>query len=254
MTAEQPAAAEGPGPSVDPEERAYYERLAERWWDAQGPFWPLHRLNRLRTDYIRDRLCERLGRDPGGPRPLAGLRMLDIGCGGGLLSEAMAGLGARVVGIDPVEKNIRAARIHAARSGAAVEYRHAFAEDVAGAGERFDVVLNMEVVEHVNDLPSFLGACATLVGAPGVMFVATINRTPVAWVSAILGAEYILRWLPRGTHQWRKLRRPGEVRAPLEAAGLTLVDRTGVRVNPLNRHFALTRYMGINYMLMLARS
>lgn len=240
-------------PTVDAREVAFYENLASFWWDRHGPFWPLHRLNALRVDWIRDRLCGRLGRSPAAPNPLEGLQVLDIGCGGGILSESMAGLGARVTGIDVVEKNVRIAALHAARQDLCVAYRACTAEQLASEGARFDVVLNMEVVEHVADLPAFMGACNRLVAPGGAMFVATINRTPLAWLFAIVGAEYVLRWLPRGTHRWREFRTPAEIRALLQRDGLEVAAESGVFINPLSRTFRLTPRMGVNYMLMAER-
>ncbi|SEQ04282.1 2-polyprenyl-6-hydroxyphenyl methylase / 3-demethylubiquinone-9 3-methyltransferase [Ectothiorhodospira magna] len=240
--------------SIDPEEVARYTALADRWWDESGPFWPLHTLNRLRTDYICDRLCAHLGRDPSAPHPLAGLRLLDIGCGGGILSESMARLGAQVHGIDVTEKNIAVARLHARHSGLDIHYEVVPVETLAARKARYDVVLNMEVVEHVADLPGFMAACNSLVEPNGISFIATLNRTPVSLIVAIVGAEYILRWLPRGTHQWRRFPKPAELEALLMADGLQVVERTGVRVNPFNRSMHLTGYLGVNYMLITTRT
>jgi len=240
------------GTGIDPAEVAYFERLAHRWWDTAGPFWPLHRLNALRLDYLRDQASAALGRDPRADLPFAGLAVLDIGCGGGLLSEAVARLGATLVGIDVTEKNLRVARLHAQGSGLAIDYRLAEAGQLAAAGEQFDLVLNMEVVEHVEQRPLFLEQCARLVRPGGVMVVSTINRTWAAGLTAILGAEYLLRWLPRGTHHYRKLVRPAEVTAGL-GADFRCLHRTGVRVNPFNRHFSFTPWMGVNYMLVMQR-
>jgi len=239
--------------SIDPEELAYFERLAHRWWDQEGPFWPLHRLNAFRVTYIRERLCAELGRDPSAEQPLAGLRLLDIGCGGGILSESVARLGASVVGAEISEKNVRVAALHAERSGLPIEYRLATAEHLAAAGERFDAVLNMEVVEHVDHLPEFLSDCARLVKPGGLMFIATINRTPLAYLTAIIGAEYILGWLPRGTHHYRKLVKPQELVAGL---GPDLIERhrIGVRVNPVNRSFRYSGSLAVNYMMLFERA
>ncbi len=240
-------------PNVDPREVAQFARLADTWWDPAGPFWPLHRLNRLRTGYIRDQLCARLGRDPHAPKPLAGLEILDVGCGGGILTESVAELGAAVRGIDAVARNVAIARSHGAGRDLDVAYAEDTAEALADRGERFDVVLNMEVVEHVPDVPRFMSACASLVRPGGTMFVATINRTLASFALAIVGAEYVLRWLPRGTHRWSWFPRPEELEHHLECAGVPVVARTGVRVNPLTRHFALTSIMAVNYMLVAAR-
>ena len=224
--------------SVDPEEVAYYTRLAERWWDDSGAMWPIHTLNALRTDWILERIA-----------PVEGKRVLDVGCGGGLLSEAMARAGAEVTGVDVTAKNIEVARLHAQQSGLDIDYRHTTAEALAEAGERFDVVLNMEVVEHVANVPGFMDACSTLVGNDGHMFVATLNRTMAALVIGIFGAEYVLRLLPIGTHKWERFVKPRELAGHLERGGLAVADRTGVRVNPFARRMALTRWMGVNYMV-----
>jgi 2-polyprenyl-6-hydroxyphenyl methylase/3-demethylubiquinone-9 3-methyltransferase len=235
--------------TVDPAEAARFEKLARLWWEPEGPFWPLHRLNALRLAYIRDRLAERFGRYPNAERPLAGLRLLDIGCGGGILSEAAAGLGAEVLGVDVVERNVRIAEGHAAGRGLSVTYAVGSAESLAERGETFDAVLNMEVVEHVANLPLFMASCAALVRPGGAMIVATLNRTPASFAAAIVGAEYVLRWLPKGTHRWSKFVKPAELEALLREHGLTVTSRTGVRVNPLSRRFSLTPYLGVNYML-----
>ncbi len=247
MTTPPPSA-----PSINPDEVAYFEKLAHRWWDAEGPFWPLHRLNAFRVGYLRAHLCQAFGTDPQGERPLAGLRLLDIGCGGGILSESLARLGAQVTGIDVVGKNIRVAELHALDSGLDLDYGLTSAEALAASGAQFDAVLNMEVVEHVEDLPAFLAVCGTLVRPGGLMVVATINRTWAAFLIAILGAEYILGWMPKGTHHWRKLVRPTEVTAGL-GAPFALIHRTGVRINPFNRSFHYSRYLGVNYMLVLRK-
>lgn len=240
--------------SVDPQEAARYAALAETWWDRTGPFWPLHRLNELRVGYIRDMLCSLLQRDAAAPRPLAGVRLLDIGCGGGILSEAMAALGGEVHGIDVVERNIAIARHHARQSGLAIDYQTITAEALARQGLQYEVVLNMEVVEHVADLPGFLHACAQLVKPKGVLFVATLNRTLLSWLTAIIGAEYILRWLPKGTHRWRRFPKPGELQELLARDWLRLIARSGVRVNPFTRRMALTPFMGVNYMLVFQKA
>ncbi len=239
-------------PSIDPEEIAHFERLAHRWWDSQGPFWPLHRLNELRVDYIREWLCDELGRDPSLEQPLAGLQILDIGCGGGILSESIARLGATVVGIDVTDKNIRVAKMHAEWSSLTIDYRLTTVEDLAGAGETFDVVLNMEVVEHVDHLPDFLAACGRLVRPGGLMVIATINRTPAAYLIAIIGAEHILRWLPKGTHHYRHLVKPQELISGL-GPGFAERHRIGVRVSPINRSFHYTRSLSVNYMMLFKK-
>ena len=235
--------------TVDPEELARYRRMAELWWQPDGPLWPLHVLNDLRRHWIRDRLCEALDRDPMAPRPLDGLAVLDIGCGGGLLSEAMARLGARVHGVDVVERNTAIARDHALRSGLAIEYECATAESLASRGASYDVVLNMEVVEHVADLGQFMDAVNALVRPGGHTFVSTLNRNPVSFVVGIIGAEYLFRILPRGTHQWRRFVRPDELGEHLARGGLEIRACTGVKVNPLNRRMWLSPSTSVNYMV-----
>jgi len=238
--------------SVDPREVAHYDRLAAAWWDPTGPFWPLHGLNAFRVVYLRERLMAHFGRAESAC-PLNGLRVLDIGCGGGILSESMAALGARVVGIDPVARNIAIAKDHAAAQGLTIDYRCETVEAHEPAEGPYDAVLNMEVVEHVDGVEDFLVRCAGFVRVGGLMFVATINRRPLAGLTALFAAEVILRWLPRGTHQYRKLRRPEEVRRPLEAAGLRPLHWTGVAVNPLTRRFRYTHSLAVNYMLSAER-
>lgn len=247
---------DGPGGdgTVDPAEAARYRRLADLWWRPEGPMWPLHVLNDLRRHWIRDRLCEALGRDPGAPRPLHGIDVLDIGCGGGLLAEAMARLGARVHGVDIVERNIAIAREHAAGEGLAVDYECATAEVLAARGDRYDAVLNMEVVEHVADLALFMDAVNALVRPGGHQFVSTLNRNLRSYVVGILGAEYIFRILPRGTHQWRRFVRPDELAALLGRGGLAVAERTGVKVNPLTRAMWLSPSTSVNYMVFSQRS
>jgi len=240
-------------PDIDPQEVAFYENLAHRWWDDQGPFWPLHRLNAFRIGYVREQLCRSFDRDPSADEPFAGLRVLDIGCGGGILSESVAQLGARVTGTEITEKNLRVAGLHAEWAGLDIDYRLTTVDDLAATGETFDALLNMEVVEHVEQLPAFLGACARLVRPGGVMIVSTINRTPIAWLTAIVGAERILRWLPKGTHQYRKLVRPDEVVSGV-GSDFRVVDRVGVRVNPFNRAFSFRRSVAVNYMMVLQRA
>lgn len=241
------------GPNVDPREVAYYRNLAATWWDRSGPFWPLHRLNELRTQYLREQLSSLFGRDPKEDTPLEGISMLDVGCGGGILSESMARLGATVHGIDVVEKNIEIARTHAEGSGLPLRYDATSTAALSDAGVRYDVVLNMEVVEHVPNVPAFMNECANLVAPGGAMAVSTINRTALSWLFAIVGAEYVLGWLPRGTHRWKQFVKPDEVERLLASDGLNVFARTGVRVNPFNRHFGLTPWMGVNYMMLACR-
>lgn len=244
---ETPAAA-----SVDPAEVARFAAMAEEWWDPHGKFRPLHRLNPTRLAFIRDRAAAHFGRDAKAPEPFAGLRLLDVGCGGGLLCEPMARLGAEVVGIDAAERNVKIARAHATAAGLDIDYRHASAEALAAHGESFDLVLNMEVVEHVADTDSFLGACCRLMRPGGAMVLATLNRTPQSFALAIIGAEYVLRWLPRGTHDWRKFVRPSELEAALARHGADVVARTGVAYNPLTDGWRLSDDLSVNYMVFAA--
>jgi len=235
--------------SIDSNEVAFYERLSALWWNKDGPFKPLHRMNALRVGYIRDVLAEEFGLDPSAPASLKGLRILDIGCGGGILSEAVANLGAEVHGVDVVAKNIRIAERHAEGTGLPLVYEVASAEILAGRGEIYDAVLNMEVVEHVAELDVFLNACMKVVRPGGVMMIATINRTLASWLGAIIMAEYVLRWLPKGTHRWTRFPSPLEVENLLAAGGFEVFARTGVGVNPFGLQFRLTPYLGMNYIL-----
>ena len=240
-------------PTVDPAEVARFSRLAAEWWDPRGKMRPLHKLNPLRLAYIRDAACRKFGRDPRRLDSLAGLRLLDIGCGGGILSEPLARLGAQVVGADPAAANVEAARLHAAKSGIEVDYRVTTAEALADANEQFDLVLAMEVVEHVADLGLFVRRCAAMVRPGGLMIAATINRTLKSFALAIVGAEYVLRWLPRGTHQWDKLVTPNELEAAMERGGLHVIDQSGVIYNILTDAWQLASDMDVNYMLVAER-
>jgi len=234
--------------TVDPAEVAKFEAMAAEWWDASGKFKPLHMLNPCRLDYITTQIAAEFGRDLKAARPFEGLRLLDIGCGGGLLSEPMARLGAEVVGADAAARNIPVARLHAEQSGLDIDYRHTTAEDMAAAGERFDVVLNMEVVEHVADPPAYLRACHDLLKPGGLMVCSTLNRNPKSYLMAIIGAEHVMRWLPKGTHDWRKFITPDELYALLQGAGLDPVDRKGMVFNPLSWSWSLSeRDLSVNY-------
>ena len=240
--------------TVDQSQVEWFSKMAAEWWSPTGKFKPLHKFNPVRLAYIREQVCAHFGRDPKDPQPLKGLRLLDIGCGGGLLSEPMARMGATVVGADPSEKNIGIASTHAAQSGVSVDYRAVTAEDLAAAGEMFDIVLNMEVVEHVADVDLFMTTCASMVKPGGLMFVATINRTLKAGALAIFAAENILRWLPRGTHQYEKLVRPAELEKPITESGMAITHRTGVFFNPLQDRWNLSSDMDVNYMLLAKRA
>ncbi|MCV0394062.1 MAG: bifunctional 2-polyprenyl-6-hydroxyphenol methylase/3-demethylubiquinol 3-O-methyltransferase UbiG [Rhizobiaceae bacterium] len=236
--------------TIDTDEIDRFSALAAEWWDPNGKFRPLHKFNPVRLACIRDQVAARFGRDPRAAQPFKGLRFLDIGCGGGLLCEPMARLGAEVVGADASETNIEVARLHAAAAKLKIDYRATTAEALADAGERFDVILNMEVVEHVADMPYYISRCAEMVKPSGIMFVATINRTLKALGLAIIGAEFVLRWLPRGTHQFNKLVRPSELEQALDAGGMRVVDRTGVIYNPLSDRWLRSRDMDVNYMML----
>lgn len=235
-------------PSIDPSEVAKFEAMAAEWWDPAGKFKPLHMLNPCRLEYITTQVAAQFGRDRSEPRPFTGLRVLDIGCGGGLLSEPMARLGADVVGADAAEGNIPVAQIHAQQMGLEIDYRHCTAEDIAAAGERFDVVLNMEVVEHVADPQAFLTTCADLLKPGGVQLCSTINRNPKSYAVAVFGAEIVMRWLPRGTHEWSKFITPDELQTMLSTAGLEPVDAAGMVFNPLTWSWSLSATdLSVNY-------
>jgi 2-polyprenyl-6-hydroxyphenyl methylase/3-demethylubiquinone-9 3-methyltransferase len=234
--------------TVDAGEVAKFERMAAEWWNPNGKFKPLHMLNPCRLDYITTQIAAEFGRDLSQPRPFAGLRILDIGCGGGLLSEPMARLGADVVGADAAARNIPVARLHAEQSGLVIDYRHTTAEDMAAAGEQFDAVLNMEVVEHVADPLAYLTACQRLLKPGGLMVCSTINRNPKSFAMAIVGAEYVMRWLPKGTHEWKKFITPDELFALIGQAGLTPVDRKGFVFNPVTWSWRISdRDLSVNY-------
>ncbi|KGM89558.1 3-demethylubiquinone-9 3-methyltransferase [Roseovarius mucosus DSM 17069] len=234
--------------TIDPTEVAKFEAMAAEWWDPNGKFKPLHMLNPCRLDYITAQIAAEFDRDLRGTAPFAGLRLLDIGCGGGLLSEPMARLGATVVGADAAPRNIPVAQVHAAQSGLDIDYRHTTAEDLAAAGEQFDVVLNMEVVEHVADPLTYLTACQQLLKPGGLHVCSTINRNPKSYAMAIVGAEYVMRWLPKGTHDWAKFITPDELYDLLRNAGLEPVDRKGFVFNPITWGWRLSdRDLSVNY-------
>ena len=237
------------GSTVDADEVARFSDLAATWWDPRGQMGMLHKFNPVRLRFIRDTACRQFERDPKRLDSLSGLGVLDIGCGGGILSEPLARLGATVVGADPAEANIEAAKLHAAGAGLAIDYRATTAEALADEGERFDLVLAMEVVEHVADLALFVKRCAEMVKPGGLMITATINRTLKSFALAIVGAEYVLRWLPRGTHQWDKFVTPNELEAALTRHGLTAIEDTGVIYNLIADRWQLSDDMDVNYMI-----
>lgn len=234
--------------TVDPAEVAKFEAMAAEWWDVGGKFRPLHMMNPVRLDYICAQIAAEFGRDRTAARPFAGLRVLDIGCGGGLLSEPMARLGATVVGADAAERNIPVARLHAEQSGLEIDYRHTTAEALAAAGEAFDVVLAMEIVEHVADPRGFVATCHDLLKPGGLMVMSTLNRTTKSFLAAIIGAEWVMRWLPKGTHDWSKFIAPDELYTLIREAGLDPVDRKGFVFNPVSWQWSIAdRDLSVNY-------
>ena len=239
--------------SVDAAEVAKFSALAAEWWDPTGKFAPLHRFNPVRLGFIRAEAAGHFGRDPRAFAPCEGLSLLDIGCGGGLLSEPMARLGFAVTGADASEKNIGTAKAHAAQTGLAIDYRATSAESLVAEGRRFDLVLNMEVVEHVADVAAYLNACAALVRPGGLTLVATLNKTFKSLALAKIGAEYVLNWLPRGTHDWNRFLPPTELRAMLQDSGLTICKTQGVSFNPLAWDWSLSSDVDVNYMVVAAR-
>lgn len=243
------------GTSIDAADVARYDRLGEDWWDTRGPMRALHRLNPTRISYIRDLALRHFGHRPvaGAARPLDGLTLLDIGCGGGLLSEPMARLGAAVTGIDPAPNNVAVATRHAETLDLPIDYRAATAETLAAAGEAFDIVLAMEVVEHVPEPDAFVRTACALVRPGGLLVLSTLNRTAKSFALAIVGAEYVLRWLPRGTHRWSQFVTPEELAAPVRAAGLNVLDRTGVVYDLPSGRWVLSRDTDVNYMLAAGR-
>lgn len=247
-----PAAPQTPASSIDPDEVARFSALAERWWDATGPFAPLHRFNPVRLGFIRDSAADRFSRDPKAPRPFEGLSLLDIGCGGGLLSEPMTRLGFQVTGVDASERNIGAARAHAEAQGLDIDYRASTAEALKAEGVGpFDVVLNMEVIEHVADPRAFLIDTASLVGPAGMMIVATLNRTLKSLALAKVGAEYVLRWVPAGTHDWNKFLKPEELRDFISGQPYEIAGPYGVEFQPLAGRWAETTDASVNYMMIV---
>lgn len=242
-------------PSIDPDEVAKFTAMAAEWWDPKGKFKPLHKFNPVRLGFIRDTIEAHFDCESNARRPFEGLRILDIGCGGGLVSEPMRRLGAEMVSVDASEANIKTAMTHAEQSGLEIDFRAGTVEELIEAGEApFDVVLNLEVVEHVADPSQFLKDCAGLVKPGGLMIVATLNRTAKAFALAIVGAEYVLGWLPKGTHQFEKFLRPGEIEQPLRQAGLEIDPPQGVSFNPIMDQWRLSGDTNVNYMMVSRRS
>ena len=235
--------------SVDPAEVDQFDSIAAHWWDPDGPFRPLHKLTPQRMTYLRDRIADRFGRDIRENKPFSGLNAIDIGCGGGLVSEPLARLGCAVTGIDAGANNIAAAQSHAVEQDLDIDYRCTTAEDVAASGEQFDVAVAVEIIEHVADRSAFVGACAGLVRPGGMVIFSTINRTAKAFALAIVGGEYILRWLPRGSHDWRKFVRPSELARDLRVAGAQVTDTSGLIFDPINGRWQLAADLDVNYFL-----
>tara|TARA_Y100000590_G_scaffold396296_1_gene476914 strand:- start:3999 stop:4742 length:744 start_codon:yes stop_codon:yes gene_type:complete len=240
--------------SLDKKEINHFSSLAEKWWDSRGPFAPLHKINPLRLKYIKNSLCEHFDIDRNNYKPFEGMRILDIGCGGGLLSEPIARLGANVVGADASEKNIQIARMHAEDSALKIDYVHATAEELSNWGEKFDVILNMEVIEHVADINVFLKACSSILNTNGAMTLSTLNRTFKSFAFGILGAEYILRWLPKGTHDWQKFLKPSELYEAAMNSSLEIKNFTGMQYSISKRKWILCNDLSVNYFCLLKKT
>ena len=243
-----------PNSTVDADEIARFAALADERWDPSGSFKPLHKFNPVRLQFIRDRLAAHHGRNPLGPTPLEGLQILDVGCGGGLTCEPLCRLGATVTGIDASDKNIGVARNHAERVGLEIDYRHGAAENLAVEGRLFDAVLSLEVVEHVAEVETFVAACCRMVRPGGFAIFATLNRTVKSFAFAIIGAEHLLRWLPRGTHDWRRFIRPSELARHVRDSGVRVIEVTGVSYNIVNDQWRLANDVSVNYMLVAEKS
>lgn len=247
------ATRDGDASTIDAAEVARFDALARSWWDPKGPMAVLHKFNPVRLGFVRDLACARFGRDPRALDALQGLTLVDIGCGGGVLSEPLARLGAAVTGLDPAPTNIAVARAHAERSGLAIDYRGETIEALVSQGARFDIVLAMEVVEHVADVEAFVASCCAAVRPGGLLVMATLNRTLKSYALAIVGAEYVLRWLPRGTHDWNKFVTPEELGGAIARNGLELGEGVGVVYNPVSDRWSASRDMDVNYMLAASR-
>ncbi len=240
--------------TIDQSEIDRFSRIAAEWWNPQGKFRPLHQFNPARLSYIKEKICLEFHRDPLSLMPFENLKILDIGCGGGLLCEPIARLGAIVVGADAAQTNIEVAKIHAAQNNLSIDYRTTTAESLANEGEQFDIILNMEVVEHVADVNLFIAATAKMLKPQGLMFVSTLNRTWKAWGLAIVGAEYVLRWLPKGTHDYKKFLKPQELKNLLSENAVTVIDEIGITYNPLNDSWNRSKDMDVNYLLLAKKS
>ena len=239
--------------TIDDAEVARFSAIAAEWWSPTGKFRPLHKFNPVRLAYIKEQVCQHFNIDPSKPKPFKGLRILDIGCGGGLLCEPMSRLGAEIVGADASEVNIEVAKIHAQQTGVTVDYRATTSEALAADGEQFDIILNMEVVEHVADVDLFMASCCEMVKPGGLMFMATINRTAKARMLAIFMAEKVLRWLPVGTHEFEKLVKPEELEEAFAKGGMSLLDESGVTYNPVLDRWSKSKDMDVNYMMLATK-
>lgn len=235
--------------SVDDKEVAQFDAIADDWWSADGKFRPLHQINPVRLRYIRERVSAHKGLDHRSLKPFTGLTFLDVGCGGGLISEPLARLGASVTGIDPSEAAIRVAREHAAAQGLQIEYRQETVESLLQEDRTFDCVLSLEVIEHVPDVAAFLESCAAALRPGGLLVLSTLNRTARSFALGIVAAEYVFGWLPRGTHQWNRFITPEELRDHLDSAGLTLEDETGLAFDPIQGQWSLSSDCSVNYMV-----
>ncbi len=239
--------------TVDADEIALFSTISDEWWDPKGPMMPLHRVMPSRMFYMRQQIAEHHGIDPDKPKPLSGLTVVDIGCGGGLVSEALARLGATVTGIDPTDSNIRVAKAHAHDSELTIEYLAARVEDLAAQGRKFDAVVCLEVVEHVADVEAFVSACADLVKPGGVSIMSTVNRTPLAFLLMIVAVEYVFRWIPRGTHHYDKFVTPDELAAALAKGGMTKKSSVGLKYNPRTEVFKFTKSLDVSYFMTAAK-
>lgn len=234
--------------TADPAEIARFDALAEEWWKPDGAFKMIHAFNRVRVTHLFERLPILLQRDPRTAGPLAGMKIIDVGCGAGLVTEPISRLGAAVIGIDAAERNVLVAERHARSTGASIQYQHALPEELADQGRVFDAVISLEVVEHVADLPVFLNELARLVAPGGILVIGTLNRTIRSFVKAIVGAEYVLRWMPRGTHDWRKFVTPEELDLSLRRHGFRMVERCGVALNPISRQWTISEDDSVTYL------